>query len=81
MMGVAGVIEFFGGILIAVGLFAPLAAFVASGQMAAAYFMAHAPQGVWPIENRGELAVLYCFLFLYLATRDAGPVSLDRLRR
>ena len=79
--GAAGVIEFFGGTLIAIGLFAPAAAFVASGQMAVAYFLAHAPQGGWPIANRGELAVLYCFLFLYIATRDAGPLSLDRMRR
>ena len=81
LRGAAGIIEFFGGILIAVGLFAPVAAFVASGEMAVAYFLAHAPRGVWPVINGGELAVLYCFVFLYIATRDAGPVSLDRMRR
>ena len=75
--GLAGVIEFFGGGLIAVGLFTPYVAFIASGEMAAAYFLAHAPQGFWPIANRGELAVLYCFVFLYLAARGPGPLSLD----
>ncbi len=79
-MGLAGVIEFFGGGLIAVGLFTPYVAFIASGQMATAYVLAHRPRGLWPIENGGELAVLYCFLFLYLATRGAGPLSLDRAR-
>ncbi|HLE20869.1 MAG TPA: DoxX family protein, partial [Vicinamibacteria bacterium] len=66
LMGLAGVIEFFGGLLVAVGLFASWAAFLASGEMAVAYFMAHAPQGFFPIQNRGELAALYCFLFLYV---------------
>ena len=80
MMGLAGVIEFFGGVLIAIGLFAPLAAFIASGQMAAAYFMAHAPQGFWPIANGGELAALYCFLFLFIAAHGSGPLSLDAMR-
>jgi putative oxidoreductase len=77
----AGIIELAGGILIAVGLLASWAAFVASGQMAFAYFMAHAPQGFWPILNKGELAALYCFAFLYVATRGAGRYSLDALLR
>ena len=77
MMKVAGVIEFAGGILIAVGLFTSVAAFLASGQMAAAYFMAHAPQGFWPIVNKGELAVVYAFLFLFICARGGGPYSLD----
>ena len=77
----AGVIEFVGGLLLALGLFTPVVAFVASGEMAAAYFMAHAQTGFWPIENGGELPALYCFLFLFLATRPAGPLSLDRMRR
>ena len=77
--GLAGVIELLGGGLIALGLFTPYVAFIASGEMAVAYFLAHAPQGLWPIQNRGELAVLYCFLFLYIAARGAGPLSLDRL--
>ena len=80
LRGVAGVIELVGGTLIAIGLHTPLVAFIASGQMAVAYFLAHAPQGVWPIVNRGELAALYCFVFLFMATRDSGPLSIDRLR-
>ena len=74
-MGVAGVVEFFGGILIAIGLFASWAAFLASGQMAVAYFTVHAPQGFWPIENGGGPAVLYCFAFLYMAAKGAGKFS------
>ena len=67
--------------MIALGLFVPIVAFIASGEMAVAYFLSHAPSGFWPIMNRGELAVLYCFLFLYIATRPVGPFSLDRMRR
>ena len=78
-VGLAGVIEFFGGGLIALGLFTPYVAVIASGEMAFAYFLAHAPRGSWPIVNRGELAMLYSFLFLYIAARGAGPLSLDRL--
>jgi putative oxidoreductase len=77
LMVVAGVIELFGGALIALGLAASYAAFVASGQMAVAYFMAHAPNGFWPIVNQGELAVLYCFVFLYISARGSGQWSLD----
>jgi putative oxidoreductase len=73
MMGLAGVIELGGGILIMLGLFTRIAAFIASGQMAVAYFMAHFPRGFWPIQNNGELAALYCFVFLYIAAR--GPVA------
>ena len=76
----AGIIEFFGGVLIASGTFVCPAAFVASGEMAVAYFRAHASRGFWPIVNRGELAVLYCFLFLYFATRGSGILSVDGLR-
>jgi putative oxidoreductase len=78
MQGVAGLIELVGGILIAIGLFASWAAFIASGEMAVAYFMAHAPQGFWPHLNKGELAVLYCFAFLYIACRGAGRYALGR---
>jgi putative oxidoreductase len=78
---VAGVIEFVGGVLIASGLFAGPAAFVASGEMAVAYFKAHAGRGLWPILNRGELAVLYCFLFLYVSARGSGRWSVDALWR
>ena len=77
--GLAGVIEFFGGGLVAFGLFTPYVAFIMSGQMASAYFLAHAPRGFWPIMNGGELAVLYCFLFLYIAARGAGTFSLDHI--
>lgn len=79
IMLTAGVIEFVGGILIAIGLFAGYAAFIASGLMAAAYFTRHAPAGFWPIENRGELAALYCFVFLYIASRGSGILSVDAL--
>jgi putative oxidoreductase len=81
LMGLAGVIEFVGGLLIAIGLFASWAAFIASGQMAAAYFMAHAPAGFLPPLNKGETAVLYCFLFLYIAARGPGRYSVDASMR
>lgn len=81
LMGLAGIIEFFGGLLIAVGFKASLFAFIASGQMATAYFMSHAPRALFPIENRGELAVLYCFLFLYIAARGSGALSLDAVMK
>jgi putative oxidoreductase len=76
----AGVIELVGGLLVAVGLFARPAAFLASGEMAVAYFMAHAPGGFWPIVNKGEPAVLYCFAFLFIAAHGAGIWSLDSIR-
>src|SRR6266699_697979 len=75
---IAGIIEFFGGSLIALGLFAGIAAFVASGEMAVAYFQAHAPHGFWPIRNGGERAVFYCFFFLYVAAKGSGRFSLER---
>jgi putative oxidoreductase len=77
----AGVIELVAGLLIAVGLFAGFAAFLASGEMAVAYFMVHAPGGLWPIVNKGELAVVYCFIFLYIAARGSGTYSLERLAK
>ena len=79
LMIVAGVIEFFGGILIAVGLLAGYAAFLASGQMAFAFFIQHYPKAFWPIENGGEPSVLYCFLFLYIASVGSGILSIDAL--
>jgi putative oxidoreductase len=79
MMLAAGIIEFVGGIMIAVGLLTSYAAFIASGQMAVAYFKQHAPGGFWPIVNRGELAVVYCFVFLYIASRGSGILSVDAL--
>ena len=81
LAGAAGILEFFGGLLILLGLFTRPVAFILSGQMAVAYFMVHAPRGFWPIANGGELAVLYCFLFLYLAAAGGGPWSLDRTLR
>jgi putative oxidoreductase len=75
--GFAGVIELVCGLLIALGLFASIAAFIASGEMAAAYFMAHLPKSFWPIVNMGELSVLYCFLFLYIAATGSGIWSMD----
>jgi putative oxidoreductase len=81
MMGFAGVVELVGGLLIAIGLLTSIAAFIASGEMAVAYFMAHAPQGPLPVLNHGEPAVLFCFLFLYIAAQGAGVWSVDVLRR
>src|SRR5919108_3024179 len=75
LRGLAGVIEVVAGALIMIGWHARPAAFVASGQMAVAYFLSHQPDGFWPIQNRGELAVLYCFAFLYIAARGSGPLS------
>ncbi len=79
MMGLAGVLEFFGGLLIVFGLFTRPVAFILSGQMAAAYFMAHLPNGFWPIQNQGELAALYCFVFLYLSARGGGRYGVDAM--
>ena len=79
---VAGVLETFGGALIVLGLFTRPVAFLLCGEMAAAFFRQHFPRGFWPIRNGGELAVLYCFVYLYLAVAGGGPLSLDRrLRR
>ncbi len=75
-MGLAGIIETFGGLGIALGVFTSPLAFLASGQMAVAYFQAHLPRGFWPIQNGGELAVLFCFLFLYIASRGSVKWSL-----
>jgi putative oxidoreductase len=75
----AGWIEMTCGALIAIGLLAGWAAFLASGTMAVAYWMRHGPDALWPLENRGELAVLYCFLFLWIAAHGAGAWSIDAL--
>ena len=77
----AGIIEFVGGLLIMSGLFTGPAAFISSGEMAVAYFKAHAKNGGLPIQNHGELAALYCFLFLYIASEGSGTLALDRLFR
>jgi putative oxidoreductase len=80
-MSLAGAIEVFGGILLALGLFTRAVAFILSGMMAVAYFMAHWPQGFFPVLNGGELAALYCFVFLFLAAAGPGAFSLDGVRR
>jgi len=80
LLFVAGIIEIVCGPLIAVGLLTRIAAFIASGEMAVAYFKAHAPHGFWPILNKGELPVLFCFVFLFIATTGGGRFSLDRFR-
>ena len=77
----AGGIELVGGALVAIGLFAGPAAFLCSGTMAAAYFMAHASGGFFPIENKGEMAVLYCFIFLVIAAYGSGIWSVDAARK
>ncbi len=79
--GIAGILELVGGVLMILGLFTRSVAFVLSGLMAVAYFMAHAPRGFYPILNAGELAILYCFVFLYIAAAGPGPWSVDAARR
>lgn len=81
-MGIAGILEFFGGLLLVMGLFTRPVAFLVSGQMAVAYFTVHAPQGFWPVGsggagNGGELAVLYCFAWLFFFAHGAGKYSVD----
>ena len=80
LIGFAGVLELVGGLLVLLGLFTRPVAFILSGEMAFAYFMAHAPHGLYPILNHGELAVLYCFVFLYLAVAGGGVWSVDQIR-
>ena len=80
MLIAAGAIELVAGILITLGLFTRLAAFIASGELAAAYFIGHFPQGFWPVVNKGEPAILFCFVFLYLAAAGPGAWSIDGAR-
>jgi putative oxidoreductase len=80
LLGASGVLELIGGVLMLIGLFTRPVAFILSGFMAVAYFMAHAPQGFYPMLNQGELAVLYCFVFLYLSVAGGGAWSLDAAR-
>jgi putative oxidoreductase len=80
LLGLAGILELVGGVLILIGLYTRQAAFILSGEMAFAYFMAHAPHGFLPILNQGELAVVYCFVFLYFAVAGAGAYSIDATR-
>jgi putative oxidoreductase len=77
--GAAGIIEVVGGLLIAIGLFTKVAAFIASGEMAFAYFIEHQPQGALPVQNMGAEAVLFCFAFLFMAARGSGIWSMDSL--
>jgi putative oxidoreductase len=81
LIGLAGILELVGGALIFLGFLTRPVAFILSGEMAVAYCKAHAPGGLWPAQNHGELAVVYCFVFLYLAAAGAGPLSIDALRK
>ncbi len=81
LRGIAGPLEFFGGILIILGLFTRVVAFILSGEMAVVYFLMHSPRSFWPIANHGELPVILCFVYLYFAATGAGIFSLDYLRR
>jgi putative oxidoreductase len=78
--GLQGLLEFVRGLLLALGLFTRTVAFILAGDMAVAYFMAHAPRGFFPLLNGGELAIVYCFVFLYFWVAGGGEWSLDRLR-
>ena len=80
LFGIAGWLELVLGTLITIGLFTAAAAFIASGEMAVAYFIGHFPQGFWPILNEGEVAVVNCFVFLYIATHGSGIWSVDSVR-
>jgi putative oxidoreductase len=81
LRGGAAIIETIGGIFLMAGFLTVPTAFICSGEMAVAYFMVHQPQASWPIQNNGELAALFCFVFLYIATRGPGTLSLDRVVR
>jgi len=81
LMGLAGVLELAGGVLVCVGLFTKPVAFILSGEMAFAYFMAHAPHGWLPAMNGGDAAVLYCFVFLFISSAGPGPVALDAMMK
>ncbi len=81
LLGLSGILELLGGALLVLGLFTRPVAFVLSGMMAVAYWMAHAPQNFFPVNNGGDAAVLYCFLFLYLVAAGGGPWSLDNTVR
>ena len=81
MVWTSGIIEFFGGTLIALGLFTRPTAFIASGLMACAYFIGHARNGFWPKANGGELAILYCWIFLYVSAQGPGAWAVDNLLR
>ena len=81
LLGIAGLIELVTGTLITIGLFTRRASLIAAGEMAVAYWMVHAPQSLYPVVNQGDAAILFCFVFLYLAAAGPGPWSLDAMRR
>jgi putative oxidoreductase len=81
LLAAAGIVEVIASLLITIGLFTRLAAFLASGEMAIAYFYMHLPQGFWPVVNKGEVAILFCFIFLYIAAAGPGAWSIDGTRR
>jgi putative oxidoreductase len=81
LLGMAGILELVGGALMLLGLFTRPVAFVLAGEMAVAYFRQHAPRGTWPILNGGELAILFCFIWLFFSAAGPGPLSLDALRK
>ena len=81
LLGAAGILEVCGGALMALGLFTRPVAFILSGEMAVAYFRQHAPRGFWPILNGGELAILFCFLWLFFSVAGPGPISVDTMLR
>lgn len=82
LAGVAGILEFFGGLMVGLGLYTRFVAFVLAGEMVVAFFMVHLPRGFWPIQNGGEPAVFFCFAFLLMVAMGSGAFSLDeKLRR
>jgi putative oxidoreductase len=81
LIGLSGVLELVGGVLLTLGLFTRITAFILSGEMAFAYFIAHAPHSFFPLLNHGEPAIFYCFMFLYVAAAGPGPWSIDAMRR
>jgi putative oxidoreductase len=81
MFGALGVLELVGSVLLLIGLYSRVAAFILSGEMAVAYFIAHAPRSPFPLLNQGESAILFCFIYLYIAAAGPGPWSLDAARK
>ena len=80
LIGLASILETFGGLLLLLGLFTQPVAFILAGEMAVAYFMGHAPQGFWPVLNQGHPAIMFCFVWLYISAAGPGPWSLDAKR-
>ena len=80
-LGLAGILEAFGGFMLLIGLYTRPVAFILAGEMAVAYFQSHSPQGFWPMLNGGQPAILYCFIWLYLSSAGAGALSIDEWRK